>query len=134
MARLPRSGTLAPERLRLWVMGVLWTELWRDRTWLWGKGDGALERDLRRWSVRAGMNNPMTEAHMDVLQAWYEYGLLGALAAVAFVAQIAPHLRWGDPWSAAWVMGAVFTLGHWPCRHPALGVTWLAIGARVVAA
>ena len=63
----------------------------------------------------------------------HEYGLVGLLAVLAFAWRIGSHLTLGDPWSAAWLAGAVMSFGHWPMRHTTLGVTFLAISARVLA-
>jgi hypothetical protein len=129
----PRGDSWDSVRARL----ALWTlipRLWWTGPSRWlGRGPYTLHDDHARWSVKGGVDLNNGEAHMELLHQLYEYGALGVLAVVAFCYRVGGvHGQLGDAWTAAWVAGVVATLGHWPARHPALGVTWLAIAAGVV--
>lgn len=96
-----------------------------------GHGPGTMTADLTRWQSR--MNRSLGEiVTCEPAQLAHEYGVLGLLAALAFVVEVGAHLRFGDPWSAAWVAGCVLSLGHFPLRIPATGLVWLAISAKIV--
>lgn len=100
--------------------------------WLLGAGPGTMEPALLRWGSRYDIELCWGEGFNELLQLWYEYGMLGVLAVGAFVWRVWPGLTLGDPWSAAWVVGVVLTLGHWPLRHVSIGLVWLAISAYLV--
>lgn len=129
----PRGDSLDAVTERLTMSRLLLWGWWTGQhRWL-GLGPGTAERAGQQWGSRCRVTLPVGEAHNDPLQALYEYGLVGAVAMIAFVVPILLQLRLGDPWSAAWVAGAVISLVHWPWRHPALGLMLLAISARLLA-
>ena len=99
--------------------------------WLLGHGPGSMEPALLRWGSRYDMELTWGEGFNEALHVYYEYGLLGILAVGAFCWRIGPNLTLGDPWSAAWIVGVVLSLGHWPLRHASIGLVWLAISARL---
>jgi len=99
--------------------------------WLLGHGPGSMEPSLLRWGSRYDMELTWGEGFNEVLQVYYEYGVLGLLAVGAFCWRVVPHLALGDAWSAAWLVGAVLSLGHWPLRHSSIGLTFLVISARL---
>ena len=100
--------------------------------WLLGAGPLTMEPALLRWGSRYDLELCWGEGFNELLHFWYEYGLLGVAAVGAFLWRVAPHLELRDPWSAAWVVGVVLTLAHWPFRHTAIGLPWLAISAYLV--
>ena len=71
------------------------------------------------------------EGFNELLHFYYEYGLLGVAAIAAFCWPVVQKLNMGDPWSAAWIVGVVLSLGHWPFRHT-FALVWLAVGAYLV--
>ena len=126
----PRGHSLDPLVGRLNALkAVLWG-LRTDRAWLTGAGPEATERLLQRYGAIHLYPMPSGALFNEPAQLVYEYGVLGALALLTLVAQVAPHLRPGDPWSAAWVIGAVLSCTHWPARLPMTGTVMLAITAR----
>ena len=100
--------------------------------WLLGHGPATMEPALLAWGSRYDLELCWGEGFNDLLQLWYEYGLLGLAAAAAFCWPIVGRLTLGDPWSAAWVVGGVLSLGHWPLRHVSLALPWLAMSAYLV--
>lgn len=99
-----------------------------------GWGPGTAPKAMLHWNsrIRRGLELPNGSCHFDLGETVYEMGALGLLAVIAFLVPIALQLRLGDPWSAAWMVTAVISLGHWPLRHPAIGLLFLVISARVV--
>lgn len=128
----PRGHSLAP----LWARWHTWRALvlagWRDGAFLAGAGPLATERTIQRYSAGKRVPTCAGAAFNEPLQIAYEYGLLGVLAMALFCLPILPHLRPGDPWSAAWLIGVVLSLFHWPLRLPTTGLVWLAISAKLV--
>lgn len=130
----PRGDSLDPLWGRWHALCGIWHGLRTGRTWLTGAGPDSTERLLQRYSAARRVPLPSGAAFNEPAQLVYEYGILGALALVTLVAQVAPHLRPGDPWSAAWVIGAVLSLTHWPARLPLTGTVLLAITCKLVMA
>jgi hypothetical protein len=129
----PRSDSMDSILSRLWVWRMIPRELTRTGTWLLGMGPDSMKRSSMRWmSQYGGIELPCGDAFCEPLQLLYEYGVVGFLGGLAFVATVAPHLRLGDPWSAAWITGLVLSLGHNPFRNPPIGLTFLAISAEIV--
>ena len=123
----PRGDSLDPlicrwHAARALVSGLTWQ----------GAGPGATEKAIQRYAAIHRLTVPFGPAFNEPLQFVYEYGIAGALALALFCWPIVTRLHAHDPWSAAWVIGAVLTLGHWPCRLPQVGLVWLAISAKVV--
>lgn len=130
----PRGHSLDPWRARWHTWRALILAGWRDGSFLAGAGPGTVERTLQRYSAARRVATCAGAAFNEPLQIAYEYGAFGVLALFLFCAQVVPHLRPGDPWSAAWLIGAVLSLVHWPIRLPTTGLVWLAISAKLVAA
>ena len=127
----PRGDSVDGWRARWVVTRLLVAEWWHGgHRWL-GQGPGSASKAVRLWSSRQRMELPNGEAHNDPLQVLYEMGLVAMLALIAFVAPILLNLRVGDPWASAWLAGAVLSLGHWPWRHPVLGLMLLVISAKL---
>jgi hypothetical protein len=129
MERTPRGASLSPVRGRL----LVWLLALRELTW-GGHGPSSMQVAVKRWAARYGLRGMPQggEGHMELLQHVYEYGALGLVAVVLFVGSIALHLRLGDEWSAAWIIGCVLSLGHWPFRLVPVAIVWLAISAYLV--
>lgn len=130
---LPRgdSPDSVPSRLIGWA-GIL-VLAWQAPSRWWGRGPDSTELALVEVTSRTTDGHPpIGDACNELVQLTAEYGVLGLLAAGAFVWRVAPHLSLGDPWSAAWVIGAVLSLGHYPLRYPPTGLVWLAVSARIV--
>ena len=111
-----------------------WQLMWhygRDK-WLLGRGPGSMEPTLLKWGSRYDLELTWGEGFNELLHFYYEYGLLGVAAVVAFCWPILQRLTVGDPWSAAWGVGIVLAMGHWPARHVSMAVPWLAISAYLV--
>ena len=128
----PRGDSLDPWIGRWAVWRIIPAELTRERAWVFGLGPGTLDQRLMEWGSRGSPFVPPTEAHCDPLQHLWEYGLVGLVAAGLFIAPIVPRLRFGDPWSAAWLVGLVLSLGHWPFRNPLIGPVWMGMSAYLV--
>ena len=128
----PRGDSLDPLWGRWHALRAVWWGLRQDRAWLYGAGPESTEKLLQRYSAGRRVALPSGAAFNELAQVWYEYGVLGLLAAATLVYQVVPHLRPGDPWSCAWVIGAVLSFTHWPLRLPMTGSVWLAITAKVV--
>lgn len=131
----PRGDSVDGWRGR-WVEDLLlirewWSAPWRQRIMGHGSGAGAIH--TRLWSSRQSQELPTGECHNDPLQFLYEYGALGGLAGLAFLAMIGPHLRLGDPWSAAWLSLLVVSGFHWPMHHPQYGLIFLVLSSKLLA-
>ena len=111
-----------------------WQLIWHHGRahWLLGAGPGTMQPALLRWGSRYDLELCWGEGFNELLHLWYEYGLLGVVAAAAFIWRVGPSLTLGDPWSAAWIVGGVLTLAHWPLRHTSIGLPWLAVSAFLV--
>lgn len=127
----PRGDSFDSVINRLILWGLLVQGWWQGPRWL-GRGPYSVEPMLRRWSSRCWIELPNGEACVDPLQHLYEYGLVGGAAVVAFGIRSGLHLELGDPWSAALVAGMAMSLGHYPCRQPAVGLVLLAVAAGVM--
>ena len=127
-----RGDTLDSWWARWYAWRITVHEFRQDRRqWLFGYGPGTVTPMLRRWAGRTNIELPH-ETTCEVLHFVFEYGLVGGLAIGAFLWRVVPHLMVGDPWSAAWIGVVVMSFTHWVCRHPVLGLLFLAISARVV--
>ncbi len=100
-----------------------WRELAGHLSWL-GTGPGCARRFL------AAVSCPGF-AHCEPLEYAVEYGALGVCAMLAMAVRIIPHLRLGDPWSAAVLAGFVTMLGASPARIAPVGGTWCVCAAVV---
>ena len=130
---LPRGDSVDGWYARAMGARLLLYYWWHsDRRWL-GHGPGTAPRQLMRWNSRLKDRGELLNGscHCDVLETLYEMGLVGLAAVVAFGLPILMRLQLGDPWSAAWLVLAVVSLGHWPMRHPALGLLFLTVSARL---
>lgn len=129
---LPR-GDSVDGWLTRWTLTrlLLWHWWTGGHRWL-GHGPQSTTRQARLWGSRTGVELPNGEGHCDIAQTVYEMGLLGAFAMLAFGWPILSRLTIGDPWSASWIALIVISLGHWPLRHPILGLMFLVISARLV--
>lgn len=116
-------------RLTVWVLLVqAW---WAGPRWL-GRGAYALDPELRRWSSRSKRELPTGESSVEPLQHLYEYGALGILAVGFLGLRLSSGFACGDPWTAALAASAVISLGHYPCRQPAIGLVVLTLAAGVI--
>jgi O-Antigen ligase len=128
----PRGGSLdsVGHRFMMWKLITPWL---LHRAWVpWGYGPRSLDAIVKRWAALYGPERvPMGHAHNEMLQFLFETGPCG-LAALAWLGWLVlPHLRWGDPWSAAWVAGVILAGGSIPLRLMPLGVLWLTVTAKV---
>lgn len=128
----PRGDSLDGIASRVGGWAGLLLLLLQTPGWWWGRGPDTTESGLLEVSSRSGFEAPLGDACNELVQLTVEYGVLGFLIAVAFVWRVAPHLAFGDPWSAAWVIGLVLAMAHYPLRYPATGLVWLAVSARLV--
>ena len=126
----PRGDSTDGWWSRLILDRLMLEHWWTAARWL-GHGPGHAQGEARKWGSRGDRDLLSGECHCDVLQHVYEYGLLGLAAVLAFCVPIVMNLRIGDPWSAAWLVLLVVSAIHYPARHPALGLMWLAISARL---
>ena len=127
-----RGDTLDSWHARWFAWRVIAHEFRRSPThWALGHGPNASTKVLRPWASRLGVELPH-EVTNEALQHVFEYGVIGGIALLAFLWRVVPSLVIGDPWSAAWVGFAMLTWTHWPCRHPTLGLVFLALSAKVV--
>jgi hypothetical protein len=128
----PRGDSFDPLYARWHAIQAVWWGLRQDHNWLRGAGPDTTERLLTRYSAGQRVALPSGAAFNEPLQLWYEYGVAGLLAMATFAWHVLPHLRPGDPWSAAWVIGVVLACTHWPMRLPMVGMVFLAISGKVV--
>ena len=127
LEKLPRGDTLDTFWQRWDTARLLVHHGRRWPLWLAGRGPYNVIYDIMRWDSRYKATLIHGHAHNEPLEFVYEYGLCGALALVAFVVRVAPHLRVGDPWTAAAVIGGVTLLGSIGTRVVPFGVVWWAI-------
>ena len=126
----PRGNSLDSVGQRVTMCRLLWRAMTQRAWWPWGYGPRSMTRAIMVWAVDLGPAAvTLGNAHMEPGQFAYEYGPLGVLALALLGWQVLPALRWGDPWSAAWVAGALVACGALPCRAVSTGVPWLAISA-----
>lgn len=127
LAWTPRTGTLKPIKGR-WMV---WKILPGQVTW-GGHGPGSMPVALKEWKSRTRVSWMVdADAHMEFFHLVYEYGVVGGLAALAFVVQVLSAGSVGDRWTAAFIAGCVLSMGHWPLRLTPTGLMFLAIAACV---
>lgn len=127
---LPRDDSFDPLFGRWWAIRCAWLAL-RSGAWRWGVGPTGTERLLQRFSASRQVAVPSGALFNEPLQLVLEYGWLGALAIATLLWQVLPHLRPGDPWSAAWVIAVVLSGTHFNLRLPMTGIPWLAITVKL---
>src|SRR5262249_44482737 len=98
--------------------------------WPWGYGPRSMEQGANRIASVQQVILPLP-LHADLLHFLFEYGLCGLIALVWLGIRVGPHLRWGDPWSAAWVIGVGCALGAGPVPTIQLGALWLAVTVKL---
>jgi hypothetical protein len=88
---------------------------------------------MRAWQCRVGpaTHIALGDLHLEPLQVFYEYGILGLTAMALLAWEVGGALRWGDPWTAATLAGAAFACTTFSLRVAPLGALWLAIAAGV---
>lgn len=123
---MPRGASLDTVETRLGA----WRVAFRSMTWA-GIGPGNTNTILFR--SRHAHKTRITESdlHCDPLQFALEYGLAGWATIALACWRIGSGLHWGDPWSAAAIIGAVLALTGIPLRVAPVGLTILTIWARV---
>jgi len=138
----PRGDSFDSVINRLIVWWLVIKGWWGGPRWL-GRGPYTLDKELTRWSSRCWIELPVGEACCDPLQHLYEYGAVGIAALVCFALRVGGGLavfggsnaglgaHWGDPWTAALVAAGAMSFGHYPTRHPAIGLVVLTVAAGV---
>ena len=116
----------------LGARGKVWmTALWKVRRWpfcLVGYGGDSFHHDGRTWIYNHKLSEEYKEAHNDYVEFVYEYGLLGVIAIVWYVASLWPGFSLGDPVTGVLVAMAVASLGNFPVRvAPIVGLAALAL-------
>lgn len=131
----PRGNSLDSvwQRLLVWRLALAMV---RDPRWYpAGYGPRSMDFHTQLWGVRHGVQRvPLGNLHMELFHFLHEYGLCGAVACGLLVATLLPHLRWGDPWSAAWGAGTVLALGTIPLRAISTGIIFLSACVRLAGA
>jgi hypothetical protein len=113
---------------------IAWLGLVTGMTWR-GHGPGGTSHALMHGNIRAGLVGIHGgHAHNDLLEYLYDYGLLGGCVVLLAVWRIAPHLRVGDPVSAAILAGLVLMQGTYVLQSPSTGAPWALLTAWVVSA
>jgi hypothetical protein len=130
----PHGGSLDSLRERGNAFRLLWRR-WALPGWT-GRGPDSMTRDLRmlwhqdkaRLGVYAGT---ISELHCEPLHLCWEYGAFGVATVLLATYRIGSGLTWGDPFSAAAVIGAGLACTTFPLRVAPVGLVILAIWARV---
>lgn len=128
----PRGDSLDSLRQRWRVMVLLLRSFLHPAWWPFGYGPRTMEHQIIRWASRVGVEAiPLGHPHIDLLQTLYEYGLCGVAVLAITASLVIPNLKWGDPWSAAWVAGIVLATATIPFRVVSVGLMWLVITAKL---
>lgn len=118
------------ERLLIWTL--MW-QVWRGKPWAvrwWGVGRNALETYYGRWWQQKGYTGPLVrQAHNDLFQVTFEYGLCGALGALLWVGHVVSRMSVGDPLSAALAVLLAASLVQMPFMGPHVGAFALVVAA-----
>lgn len=127
--RTPRGSSLDSLLSRYHALRLMWRH--RGEALPWGAGPGTTWKILLRLEAAYQVKLPRGDCHNDAVQLLWEYGLLGAAMIGIAAYRIGSGLTWGDPWSAAAVIGGVLSLTSLALRVPAVGLTCLVIFGRV---
>jgi len=125
----PRGDSLDSLKGRLEIVWLMLRH-WRAA----GQGPGTTFLAVARWHAASRRQLPLDpgdHVHNDAMQLWWEYGWAGAATVLLAAYRIGSGLHWGDPWSAAAVVGAGLCLTSLPLRVAPLGLVILTIWGRV---
>lgn len=129
----PRGSSLDSFWQRVRVTKLLLRSFCRREWFPFGYGPRTMEIRIIRWASKHGVESiPLGHCHNDTLQFIYQYGLPGVASVVITVAMVLPKITLGDPWSAAWVAGAILSLASIPFHNVSTGLIWLTATAYLV--
>ena len=113
-------------RARFKVWGVCLWKAQRWPFWLVGHGADSFWEDGRTWIYNHKLSEEYKEAHNDYVEFLYEYGLLGVIGLLWYLASIRDGLHLGDPATAVLAGMAVASVGNFPVRvAPIVGLAAL---------
>lgn len=112
---------------------------WRQDTLtgkLLGHGHWIFLRRARWWHAQGLVKDIYSQAHQDLLQGLLEYGAVGMLAVLIWVAWLTRGMAMGDPWTAALAAGLLVSMNQFTLHLPhtglpvvvAAGVLWGRLG------
>jgi hypothetical protein len=119
-------------RALVWELSL--RTLWAQRSWttrLLGFGHGALRARGKWWCARAQTAQHFRDAHNDVVQVTFEYGLLGLAAVLLWAASVARGVALEDPLTGALAAGVISALGQFPSYLPQVSLAMLAVAALI---
>lgn len=128
----PRGGSIDSLRQRWVALGVVLPTLRRREWWPRGYGPGGMELATQRWAaVKGGEVIPVGMIHCDPLEFLFDYGLGAAAAMLVLLVLVVPKLALHDPWSAAWVAGALISFTGINLRMWPTAIVWLALSVHL---
>ncbi len=118
-------------RLEVWRLcaAVMWHTSWQEK--LVGCGPGSFPAVARWWVARKWTGQAYIQAHSDLVQVVFEYGLIGLLAVALWLARVGQYAQWGDPLTGAFVAMLVMAVAAFPSYLPAMAVPMLCVAAML---
>lgn len=118
-------------RLEVWRLcaAVMWHASWQEK--LVGCGPGSFPAVARWWVARKWTGQAYIQAHSDLVQVVFEYGLVGLLAVGLWLARVGQYAQWGDPLTGAFVAMLVMAVAAFPSYLPAMAVPMLCVAAML---
>lgn len=117
------------QRVTIWRVALQWWWAAGWRTRLLGFGYHGWSHESQWWSMQRVTPEHFHQAHNDLVQHVFEWGLLGLLAVAVWLGRLGAHAAWGDPVTGAFVAALLTALIQFPCRVPSIGIPMLAVAA-----
>jgi len=118
------------DRFRVWVTAVRHASKWPS--WLVGYGYDSFSKATMKISIRGGMKEGFVHCHNDYIQLFYEYGLLGCLAASwLFYQFLFPYMVIGSPLTGSIAAIMVISMATFPHHIAPIGMTILFLVAML---
>ena len=117
------------QRVTIWRVALQWWWAAGWKTRLLGFGYHGWSHESQWWSMQRVTPEHFHQAHNDLVQHVFEWGLLGLSAVAVWLGRVGLHAAWGDPLTGAFVAALLTALIQFPCRVPSIGIPMLAVAA-----
>ena len=116
-------------RLDTWrfSLAAMWHAPWPVK--LCGHGHGSFPRAALWWSARGWTRQCYRQAHNDLVQVFFECGLIGVFAVGLWLGSLSRGLELGDPLTAALASALVSATANFPFYLPQTAIPVLCVAA-----